>query len=199
MNIIYNKILYNKIIRDETILDSEIIQDIVNAKCNYSEFDINWNDSYGWSILTHAVSESVELVKYLLMNPDIDINCRTSLNSNTAFHVLCSMCSNRIYILKLFISHRDINVNAQNFHGWTGLYFACWNNHIECVRELLLDARVDLSIRDDLEDSALNIALKRRHIGIAIMLKKIGYTFLLRIPNASLCRDIIRMIIEEYT
>jgi len=69
MERIFDKI-YNK-----KFLDSEIIQDIESAKYKDPEFDINLGDKYNWSSLIKAVIRSrEELVKYLLSDPNINVN-----------------------------------------------------------------------------------------------------------------------------
>ena len=82
----------------------------------------------------------------------------------------------------------------------TALHCACCNDRVEIIRELLLDARVNTLIREYVHDeTAEDIAIHNGNLKITNMLKRTGCTSLLRIPNALLCRDIIRMIIEEYT
>jgi len=188
----------NNKIWDYAILDSDIIQEMESAKNKDSEFDINWvNIDHGCtSFLMFAIIRNrIELVEYFLEDPNIDVNLRNSICGNTALHISCY--TNNIPI-KLLLDHRDINVNIQNHSGWTALFPACLNNQIKNVRELLLDARVNTLICDDQGKTARDIALEWKCPGIANMIERTGYTFLLRIPNASLCRDIARMIIEEY-
>jgi len=192
MDITYNKI-YNKI-RDKSIPDSEIIWDIEYAKCNDPEFDINWCIG-NWTLLIHTIVKNrKELVKYLLMFPGINVN--KYRDGYTTLYYAC--CYDSIYSLKLLLSHRDIDVNIQTKYGWTGLHCACRHYHIEIVKELLLDARINTLFRDRWERSARDLAIKEGCLEIANMLKIVQYTPLLRIPNEILIHDIIRMIIEEY-
>jgi len=177
--------------RNEEILDSEIIQDIKN---NF-EFNINWihMDDYCWSLLMDAVFYNrKELVEYFLADPDIDINY-TNRFKFAALHFAL-----RIHILKLLLSRKDLNVNVQNNSGWTALHFICFMGNKECVKELLLDARVDVMIRNKMGEMGRDCAIQNGNHMIANMLKMVQYTPLLRIPNRALCGDIIRMIIEEY-
>ena len=187
--------IYEKIC-DESILDSEIIE---CAKKD-SRFDINWTNGgdYGnWTLLIWTVyHDRRELAEYLLADPDIDVNYKDN-DGRTALYESC--CLNDIYILKLLLGHKGINVNIQNRYGLTGLHWAsCYNNYIEYVKEFLLDARVDVWIRDENGLSARDVAIQDGCRGIANILGRIGRTSLLRIPNALLCRDIVRKIIEEY-
>ena len=181
MNNIYKKIW------DEEILDSEIIQEMESAK-KIPGFDINLtHDDNGWSLLTAAVwQDRKELVEYLLSNPNININHKDLY--------ACDQGS----ILKLLLNHKDLDVNIQNSWGRTGLYWVCRWGHKACVREYLLDARVNTSICDILGGTAWGIALKYGYLGIAKIINNSRYTTLLRIPNNLLLYDVVRMIIEEY-
>ena len=174
-----------------SVCDSEIIQDIERIP----GFDINLG--YGeidWSSLMWAVGlDRKELVRYLLSDSSINVNHRSN-QGNTALH----FCED-ISILKLLLCHRDIDVNIQdNNNGWIVLHRACYNNRIGFVRDLLLDARINIIIRTNRGETARDIA-REYCTDIANMLKMVQYTPLLRIPNDALCRDIVRMIIEEYT
>ena len=197
----YWKILNN------TILDSEIIQDIKSAKNNYFRFgfgfrfDINWvyDHSYStdnkWTFLIHAVNNRrEELVEYILSFSDINVNYKDGFGRTALY-----FCD-QVPILKLLLSRRNLDVNTQSNGGRTVLYNLCYYENDMCVKELLLDARVDIMIHNNryrFGCRAAGIRRKKAH-RIANMLMKIIYTPLLRIPNWVLCRDIIRMIIEEY-
>jgi len=85
-----------------------------------------------------------------------------------------------------------------NNWGETGLYGLCYLGHKECVIELLLDTRINTSIRDNEGRMVRDYALEREYPDIAKIIGILGRTSLLRIPNKVLCRDIVRMIIEEY-
>jgi len=104
MNKIYGKIS-NKI-NNKAILDSEIILEMETVRKKDPGFDINWKpNNQNWPLLTRAVFyEREELVKYLLMVPDIDVNNR-GLSGATAFHF-----AGNINILKLLLNCRDLDV-----------------------------------------------------------------------------------------
>jgi len=186
------EIIFDKIRNDE-VLDSEIIKNINN----YPKFDINWVDNCGWTLLMYLVFRNrKELAEYLLTHPNIDVNYKNH-NGYTALYYVC-WCGN-ILMLKLLLSHKDIYVNIQHNFGDTGMHIACCCNHIEIVKELLLDARVNPLIRDIIGRTDQYLVTQKGYIKIANMFKRIGHTSLLRIPNEALCRDIVRMITEEYT
>ena len=177
-----NRIISEKIWNKE-ILDSEIIQDVESAK-KIPGFDINLgNKEDNWSLLMYAVYYCrKELVEYLLLSfPCININHR-SVYDSTALH----SCDN-VYILRLLLV-KDIDVNIQNDWEETGLHKRCYWGHKACVKELLLDARADVLIRDDDGKTARDIALVNRYSEIAKIINNSGYISLLRIPNYLLCK-----------
>jgi len=177
---------------DKSIIDSEIIQEI-----EIPSFDINLEcNEDNWSLLMAAVyMDRKELVRYLLLSfPGINVNQRNNFNY-TALH----FC-NKVSILKLLLSCKDIDVNIQNYEGETGLHLVCYY-YRECkvyIREYLLDARVNVLIRDNSGQMAQDIALRRRYPMIAKIINNSRYTSLLQILNRALLHDIVRMIIEEY-
>jgi len=185
--------IFFKIIRDK-INDSEIIQDMESVKINEPGFDINLVlGGQNWSLLMYAVCHGrKELVEYLLSDPNVDVNHR-SCQGNTALH----RCKD-VSILRLLLSRRDLDVNIQNENGRTGLHRICYFGCKACVKELLLDARAYVLIRDEKGRTARDIALERRYPDIAKIIGNSGRTSLLRIPNSALLYDIVRMIIEEY-
>jgi len=136
----------NKIIRT-VINDSEIIQDVESAK-EIPGFDINLGcDDRNWSLLMTIVYwNRKELVRYLLSIPGINVN-----QGDTVMQIC-----NQISILKLLLDHKDIDINMQNNRGETGLHRVCRWGHEACVKEYLLDARVDTSIRDWNRETALD-------------------------------------------
>jgi len=186
MNIILNKIRWSD------INDSEIIQEMESAK-KIPGFDINLGcDNQNWSSLMYAVNYNrKELVRYLLSDPGINVNHRSIYNS-TVMHI-CDQVS----ILKLLLSRKDLDVNIQNDLGRSELHRACQMGQA-LVKEYLLDARINTSIRNKYGDTTRDYALKYRYPDIAKIIGNSRYTTLLRIPNASLLYDIVRMIIEEY-
>jgi len=194
MKVIYDN-LCNEIWDDE-FLDSKIIWSIECAKREDPSFDFNWCYKGDWSLLMNAVwVDRKELVKYILADHNINVNYRDH-HGHTALRN--SYYTTNIHILKLLLGHKDINVNIQDQNGRTGLNEACWCGCIESVKELLVDARINPLIRDNFGKTARDVAIQDGCRGIANILGRIGRTSLLRIPNASLCRDIVRMIIEEY-
>jgi len=192
--------IYDKIC-NKAILDSEIIRAIECAKREYPKFDINYVEcDWSWSLLMVAVGQDRrELIEYFLKDPDINVNYKNS-NDYTALGF-----AYRVPILKSLFNRQDLDVNMQDNDGNTLLYKRCnyssnYNNsdNIIIVRELLLDARIDPSIRNNRGRTAWNNAVFWRQYRLANMIKKVLRTPLLRIPNNMLLYDIVRMIIEKY-
>ena len=127
------------------------------------------------------------------MDSSINVNHRSN-QGNTALY-FCDQVS----ILKLLLDHKDLDVNIQNIFGWTGLHEFCHCGREACVREYLLDARVDVLIRNNNGRTARDKALRNEYPDIAKIINNSRHTTLLRIPNKALLHDIVRMIIEEYT
>ena len=174
---------------NEAIPDSEIIQEI-----DISGFDINLRcDDYNCPLLMGAVYHGrKDLVRYLLSDPNVNVNNHISNRfNNTALHV----CKD-VSVLKLLLDRKELDVNAQNKWGWTGLHFMYYWKREACLRELLLDARINVLIRDNCGKTVLEFALNRGRI--AKIINNSRYTSLLRIPNRALLHDVVRMIIEKY-
>ena len=189
MNLIHDKIY-------DVVLDSEIIREMESTK-KIPGFNINWiyyHDHNRTLLMTAVFQNCIKLVKYILAaHPDININHQDN-NGETVLYRTRS-----VYVLKLLLKHKDIDVNIQNNKlGCTILHILCYSNNIDLIRELLIDARADVMIRDNQGKTARDIAINYEYDEILYILKRIGCTTLLRIPNASLCKDIVRMIIEEY-
>jgi len=187
------KIIFDKIYRD--IEESEIIQDIEREKHMNPKFDINLGYKDNWSLLMNAVYHCREdLIRYLLSDPNINVNHRSKYGNYTVLYI-CDQVS----ILKLLLSCKDLlDVNIQNEWGRTGLYQVCYWRRKACVKEYLLDARINVLIRDNNGKTARDIALEQGQPDIAKIIRISEYTTLLRIPNRALLYDIVRMIIEEY-
>jgi len=179
--------IHDKIHKND-VVDSEIIQET-----KIPGFDINWSDDSGWTLLMNAVRRNrKELVRYLLMNPNIDVKHRSNRGN-----IVLRYCDH-VSILKLLLNRKDLYVNKQDEWGDTRLHQVCFEGSEAYVKELLLDARINTSIRNKYRETALDIALRHKYYGIVKIIGNSRHTTLLRIPNNLLLYDIVRMIIEEY-
>ena len=197
--------IHNYIMND-LISDDFIIKKIKDT----DQININWktgNHTFvddknrdKWTFLMAACyKDRVELVRYLLSHPELVINLLSDYFWDTALHIACIY--NRFDCVNLLLKNPFINVNnrASVDHSLTALHYACIYGHILCAKLLLLDSRVDVGIISDYAKSTPErCAIQRGHYAIGKMICNSICTCLLRIPNASLCKDIIRTIIIEY-
>ena len=128
------------------------------------------------------------IVVFMNLDPNIDVNYRCN-GWSAIFH--CSTVS----ILKLLLSHKNIDVNVQDKTGCTVLhilcydtcraysnktilhYLCCYTCHvyakkIKIIKELLLDGRINLSIEDIYGKTALEYAIHFKNDYIAKIIRK---------------------------
>jgi len=182
MQIKMQNIMYK--IQENPIEDGEIIRDIESIK-NDPGFDIK---VYEVTLMRDAVCENRnKLVEYLLADPNINVNgkCRNGLTA--IFHCL------NVSILKLLLDHRNIDVNIQYNNGYTVLHSWCYysnSEQIKMIKELLIDGRIDLSIKDNCGKTALDYAIKHKYYDIAKMIIIMSPT------NIVLSKDLARRLCE---
>jgi len=168
--------------------DEKIIRDIEYIK-NDPEFDINWRkgEFHGVTLLMCAIFKNRnKLVEYLLKDPYIDVNIKCNCCA-AIFH-----CRN-VSILKLLLNHTNIDVNIQDNGRNTVLHHWCEYSNVaetEMIKELLMDGRIDLSIKNKCGKTALDIAIKRKYYDIAKMIIIMSPT------NIVLSKDLARKLCE---
>lgn len=114
----------------------------------------------GGTALQRAVeSNRVEVVRYLLTLPELDVN--ENENTSQWTPLLAAAIHGFADIVKLLLEHPEVDVSAKSRFGHTALIYASMNNHHAVVRMLLADERVDVNATDDSEDDALMLASKR--------------------------------------
>lgn len=88
-----------------------------------------------------AISEgNTERAKELLdENPDINVNWVDEEDHQTALQLACQ--NDRSEIVALLLKHSDINVNSQDYDGYTAFMGACVDGSTSCARLLFKDAR----------------------------------------------------------
>jgi len=127
MKNIMNKIIIGK----NPVEDEEIIEDIESIK-NDPGFDIN-KKVYRSTLLIRAVyNNRNKLVEYLLKDPNMDINDKCRDGWTAIF-----FCPT-VFILKLLLGHKNIDVNVQDTAGCTvfhNLYYN-YDGNIKMTREL---------------------------------------------------------------
>lgn len=103
-------------------------------------------------------NEHVELVKYLLGDPRVDVNL-PNRRGEVPLMVACKGGSDELF--RLVLDHDEVDVNhcpQGEEAGVTPLIYAAQFNKVEMVRLLLADPRVDLAARDDDGCMAIHMA-----------------------------------------
>ena len=78
-----------------------------------------------------------------------------------------------ISIIRSLISN-NVNLNAENFYGWTALHLATYKGHIEIIK-MLIDANADLNIQArNSKWTALHIAVLQGNTAITKLLIAVG-------------------------
>ena len=108
--------------------------------------DINIVDKHGNTALHIAAYGYNDLLKLLLVQPNIDINIKNDLGRTP----LMAYCKNNhnIEILKLFLSRDDLEYNIQDDDGNTAFIYACLEQlrYIDFIKVLLDTGKIDLNI-----------------------------------------------------
>ena len=140
------------------ISNAEIVKQVILDP----RIDINATDKYGISLLHEAATRisSQNLLETILTRKDLNVNIQTFRDKNTPLH---SACAHGQYtnIMKL-LTHPDINVNIQNKDGDTPLLWSIIFGNYECVRILLQDTRVDITIPNNKGTTAERITSNKR-------------------------------------
>eukprot|EP01039_Chlorochromonas_danica_P002477 gene2477-2714_t len=82
-----------------------------------------------------------EMVKLLLLHPEINVNAQNSVSLNSALYRACE--NGHAGVIKALLNDRRVEVNKPNKHKWTALFAASRNGHMKVVETLLSDGRVD--------------------------------------------------------
>jgi ankyrin repeat protein len=94
---------------------------------------------------------STSMVKLLVMNPFIDINARNFAGS-TPLHICCmngnlSFC--KILLGEPLKGRCTCNVNIIDDQGWTPIFHAVLENHLDIVKFLIHECEAEISINDN--------------------------------------------------
>lgn len=140
------------------IRDVEIIKQFILDP----RIDINATDIYGISLLHEAAIRipSDNLLDIILSRKDLNVNPQTFRDKNTPLHSACS--HNQYTNIKKLLAHPDIKPNMQNIEGDTPLMFALIFGNYECVRVLLQDPKVDITLKDKKGRTAQEMVVSKR-------------------------------------
>ena len=115
---------------------SMVSLEMVKLLLSHSEVDVNLkNGDSGMTALMMATSlGKVEIVETLLKNSSVNVNMEDDFNGRTALYIAASADINRIRLemVKLILTHPDINVNKGVKRAKMNLYEqATWHNESE--------------------------------------------------------------------
>jgi len=79
----------------------------------------------------------------LRQNPDLDINQAADQFGSTLLHLASERGS--VELVKLLLTHPDIDVNRKDVTGATPFFWACFMGNHEVVRRLIEDSRVRIN------------------------------------------------------
>jgi ankyrin repeat protein len=150
-----------------------------NIIYNNIEFeDINLKDIYNWSPLHDAVVESnrhstPETVE-LILKYGFDVNSKNNLE-NTALILCCQNINIRsnIATLKLLLEY-GASINLANIYGNTALIYLIENNNLEAIK-LLLKCGAKIAIKNNCNESAINISLEKYNFNSTITQTLLNY------------------------
>jgi len=140
--------------------DIQTVRDIVTSK----EVDINDTDDCGYTPLMSAVEcNHTEVVRFLLTQPELQIDKRDRFNGCPALHFAC-VNNNRIAIIRLLRQDKRCTPSVVNIkHDWfgdTALMVAVFLGNLEIVKELEKVEGIDFDTKN--KDGRTLIEVARR-------------------------------------
>ena len=72
------------------------------------------------------------------------------------------------------MNHPRIDLNVQGYYNYTALHRAVHNNHPAIVSQLLSDDKMDASLKDDGNKTALKLAIDRGQAECVTILRQHG-------------------------
>jgi ankyrin repeat protein len=136
------------------------------------EVNLNIRDLSGWTPFFYACdSGRMEIVRYLLdfKERTIDLNLKTDLGT-TPFSHACH-CDQK-EIVEVLLGDERIDLNATNNNESTPLWRVSFAGNLGVVKMLLASGRqIDTTKRNTYEGTAAEIAKKRGHDDISLLLE----------------------------
>lgn len=130
-------------------------EDLVKSMIKSSNHLVNCKDSDGYSPLHRAAYEGHTNIMKLLLDSDADMNALTE-DGWTPLHSACYW--NKTDSAELLLRH-GAHINASTHGGLTPLHLAAKQANTPHILQLLLmDPKIDTSIKNMLGDTAIDIA-----------------------------------------
>jgi hypothetical protein len=137
---------------------------VIEVLLNRPDIQVNITNSFGETALMLAAhGDNSEVADLLCKHKDINIHLRNNLG-HTAFDI--AVLEGSAEVVKVMLKQHDIQVNApMRIMRWdeTALIAAVRNRHVDVVKTLLADDRVDRDAKDVTELTALDIARRLDH------------------------------------
>jgi ankyrin repeat protein len=132
--------------------------DLVAALMNHPGVALNVQDNGGDTALMLAVKGNhLDLVVALMNHPGIDLNVQDN-GGDTA--LMYAAAYNQLDVVISLMNHPRIDLNVQSrYNKYTALHHAVDNNHPAIVSQLLSDDKMDASLEDDDNNTALKRAI----------------------------------------
>lgn len=96
--------------------------------------DLDKHNCGGWTPLMYAAYVGHDNIVNLLLEFSVDVNARTSKNGATPL-MLAASCGNESVVY--FLLQNGAKIDAQDNRGWTGLFYATFQGHLNVVKMLL--------------------------------------------------------------
>lgn len=117
----------------------------------------NRTDNQEFSILHYLiVDNNLPLLRRIVRNPQLNINQKTAMGSTAL--MLTSTGKPKWRACDIILSHKDININAQDNTGITALSFAVQVDQPSIVMRLLARKEIDLTIKNRWGDDVIDLA-----------------------------------------
>lgn len=134
---------------------------------------VNASDENGWTALHIAARNgNAEVVRFLLAQPDLDVNAKNKWKSTP---LMIAAGSGNLAIIDLLLHHPGTAIDLQaEYYGRTALIEASVRGHIAVVKALVTHgANVNMADKTG-RNSALIEALKNGHAEVATFLLRSG-------------------------
>ena len=124
----------------EELIENGSLEEIKEFVNTHPEWNVNQHICREGStvLLTACIHDRVEVVKFLLSLPEIDINVTTA-DDYTPFAHVCN--EGKVELAKLFLKDPRLNINYVDYTGRSALWFACEEGHTEIVKWILACGR----------------------------------------------------------
>lgn len=138
--------------------------EIVDKIIAENNFDLCAVDKAGFSIAHVCVLEKrVEFFRRFLdhatrLGVTASFLTAKTIKGCTLLHLACKEASSSMEILEILLQRDEIDINAQDAHGWTPLMYAVAANHIQAMQRLFNIRTCDINAKSKASHTALMIS-----------------------------------------